>query len=165
MAKPELERPVAPPVLDRLLDDERGVAGERGLTRAESVRATMDAVRRDLELLLNTRRVGTPAPAELPEVAQSVYYYGMPDITSMSRDSPDTRLKLARQVEEAIAAFEPRLEAVKVSVVPNDQLKFGELRFTIEAVLRLDPSPERVTFDTVLEAGRGEVSVTGSANA
>ncbi|HXI21927.1 MAG TPA: type VI secretion system baseplate subunit TssE [Gemmatimonadales bacterium] len=164
MAKPELERPVALPVLDRLLDDERGVAGERALSRAESVRATMDAVRRDLELLLNTRRVGEPS-AELPEVATSVQYYGMPDITSMSRDSPDTRVKLARQVEEAIAAFEPRLEAVKVSVVPTDELKFGELRFTIEAVLRLDPSPERVMFDTVLEAGRGEVTVTGGGNA
>jgi type VI secretion system protein ImpF len=165
MAKRELERAVALPVLDRLIDEAPGTVAERALTRAESVRATMDAVRRDLELLLNTRRIALPAPAELPEVSRSLFFYGLPDLTSLSRDSGDARTRLARQVEEAIAAFEPRLDQIKVSLVPTDRIRFGELRFTIEAVLRLDPGSERVTFDTLMEAGKGAVAVTGGGDA
>ena len=34
-----------------------------------------------------------------------------------------------------------------------------ELRFVLEATLLMDPNPERVVFDTVLEVTRGEYDV------
>jgi len=40
-----------------------------------------------------------------------------------------------------------------------------ELRFLIEAVLRMDPNPEPVVFDTVLEFSSGEYDVKGDARA
>lgn len=165
MAKAELERTAEPSVLDRLVDEDPGSSAERRLSRAESVRLVMDGVRRDLELLLNTRRIATPVPEDLPELATSLYFYGLPDLTSLSKDSSDVRLRLARQVEDAIAAFEPRLEGVRVTVAPGDKGQFGELRFVIEALLKLDPKPERVTFDTVMDTGRGAVAVGGSVDA
>jgi len=38
------------------------------------------------------------------------------------------------------------------------------IRFTIDGLLRMEPNPERVTFDTVLEIGSGEFSVLGDEN-
>ena len=54
---------------------------------------------RDLEWLLNTRRIVDPAPDACTEVQNSVYHFGLPDITSLSAESEAARLKLVRQVE------------------------------------------------------------------
>lgn len=164
MAKAEPERTVQQSVLDRLVDDDPSNQSEGPASRAESVRALREAVRRDLEALLNTRRTIDTAPEGLEEVAASVYHYGLPDITSMSRDAPDTPARLTRLVEEAIALFEPRLTAVKVVAVADDRGPAGELRFVIEGTLQLDPVPERISFDTVLDAQKG-LHVRGDGHA
>ncbi len=164
MAKAELERTVQQSVLDRLVDDDPTNPSERPMSRAESVRALKESLRRDLEALLNTRRTAETAPPGLDEVAQSVYHFGLPDISSMSRDSPETQARLTRLVEDAVALFEPRLTAVKVVAVPDERVQFGELRFMIEGTLLLDPVPERISFDTVLEATKG-MQVHGDVHA
>jgi len=164
MAKPELERTVQQSVIDRLVDDDPTSQAEGAMSRAESVRLLKEAVRRDLEHLLNTRRTPEAAPEGLTEVAASVYDFGLPDISSMSRDSPETQTRLTRLVEEAIALFEPRLTAVKVVAVADERTQFGELRFVIEGTLQLDPVPERISFDTVLESTRG-MQVRGDGHA
>lgn len=164
MAKAEPERTVQQSVLDRLVDHEPSNQAESPMSRAESVHALREAVRRDLEALLNTRRTSEPAPAGLTEVAASVYHFGLPDISSMSRDSPETPARLTRLVEEAITLFEPRLTAVKVLAVPDARTAMGELRFVIEGTLQLDPVPERISFDTVLDATKG-LQVRGAGNA
>jgi type VI secretion system protein ImpF len=164
MAKAEVERTVQQSVLDRLVDDDPTNPSERSISRAESVRLLKEALRRDLEALLNTRRTADVAPEGLEEVAQSVYHFGLPDISSMSRDSVETQSRLTRLVEEAIALFEPRLTGVKVSAVTDDQTRFGELRFVIEGTLQLDPVPEQISFDTVLEATKG-MQVRGDGHA
>jgi type VI secretion system protein ImpF len=164
MAKAELERTVQQSVLDRLVDDDPTSSSERPMSRAESVRALKESLRRDLEALLNTRRTAQTAPDGFEEVAQSVYHFGLPDISSMSRDSPETQARLTRLVEEAVALFEPRLTAVKVAAAPDDRVQFGELRFVIEGTLQLDPVPERISFDTVLEGAKG-MQVRGDGHA
>ncbi|HLE61860.1 MAG TPA: GPW/gp25 family protein, partial [Pyrinomonadaceae bacterium] len=60
--------------------------------------------------------------------------------------------------EEAVRRFEQRLDNVVVSVEP---VKSTEriLRFRIDAHLRIDPAPEPITFDTVLQLGNGEYTV------
>jgi type VI secretion system protein ImpF len=165
MAKAELERTAEPSVLDRLVDLDRGASSDRPVSRAESVRRVMEGVRRDIEQLLNSRRIHTAMPEGLPELASSLYFYGLPDITTAGRDAPAARNRLARQLEETIATFEPRLADVKITLLPTDRTQFGEMRFTVEAVLRMDPTPERVTFDTLLDSGRGAVAVTGGGDA
>jgi type VI secretion system protein ImpF len=164
MAK-EPERPVQQPLLDRLRDDHPELAGDPTLTRADSVRLLKDSVRRDLEDLLNTRRVGLGDPETQPELARSILYYGIPDLSSMSRDSPEVLTRLARSLEQVIAAHEPRLDNVRIALAPRDAGPLSEVRFTVEAMLRLDPSPERVAFDTVLAKGSGEVEIRGVTDA
>jgi type VI secretion system protein ImpF len=164
MAKAELERTVQQSVLDRLVDDDPSSQAESPMSRAESVRALKESLRRDLEALLNTRRTAETAPEGLDELAASVYHFGLPDISSMSRDSPETQSRLTRLVEEAVALFEPRLTAIKVVATPDDRTRFGELRFVIEGTLQLEPVPERISFDTVLEATKG-MQVRGDGHA
>lgn len=165
MAKAELERTAEPSVLDRLIDLDRGTSADRPVSRQESVRRVMDNVRRDIELLLNSRRIHAPVPEGMTELATSIYFYGLPDITSLGKDSPAARGRLARQLEETIAAHEPRLAEVKITIAESERAQFGELRFTVQAILNMDPTPERVTFDTLLDAGRGAVAVSGGSDA
>jgi type VI secretion system protein ImpF len=184
MATQQVERPVRPSVLDRLIDedpkskraerttgtftqvpapasagrtpssieqvDARSPSARRiaATARSESVRLFKAALRRDLEWLLNTRRVITPVPDECEELARSVFTYGLPDITSMSKDSRESFERLARLIQSAIEMFEPRLTEVTVHLSDGDSKLLRDAHFVIDGILNLDPMPERVTFDT-----------------
>jgi type VI secretion system protein ImpF len=162
MAKREIERTVQPSLLDRLTDDDPRTPADSRISYAESLLQFKAAVRRDLEWLLNTRRTPNPAPDHLDELPRSLYNYGVPDITSVSADSPTARSQLLLDVESTLAIFEPRLENVRISMVEQEgESRRRELRFVVEATLRLDPTPEQVVFDTVLHYSSGQVDVQG----
>jgi type VI secretion system protein ImpF len=162
MSKRNPERPVQLSVLDRLIDTEPANRQEAPLTRAQSVRALKAALRRDLEWLLNSRRCiqqpDAPEDSNL-ELTESVYNYGVPDFTSLSLNSGKDRLRLTRALEDTVAAFEPRLQGVRV--IPQATEKHRPLRFVIEGMLQIEPSPELVSFDTFMELGSGECRVKG----
>ena len=164
MSKREVEPTVQQSVLDRLLDFEPRLAGDPPLSWSDSVNRLRDAVRRDIEWLLNTRRISEPASADFPEVQASVYHFGLPDITSLSRDSSETPETLRRQIEECIRLFEPRLNSVQVIIRNRGSDARQRLHFSIQALLEMEPNPERVMFDTVLETGSGAFSVKGEAD-
>ena len=167
MTKREIERAVQPSLLDRLTDYEpRNSSSEGRVGYLESVRQFKTGLQRDLEWLLNTRRIPVTAPEELEELGKSVYHYGLPDLTSISRDSHDARDRLLRRVEDAIAIFEPRLENVSIAVVEMEgEQHRRELRFHVEGTLLMDPTPEQVIFDTVLHFASGEYEVAGAGGA
>lgn len=127
----------------------------------ESVRALKASVLRDIEWLLNTRRVIYQAGDELPELQNSVYHFGLPDITSFTTDSVTARKQLLRQVELCIEQFEPRLSNVRVSEGVTTSEGGRRVRFVVEGMLRLHPDPEPISFDTVMDAGSGRFSVSG----
>ena len=164
MAKTEIERTVQQSLLDRLIDLDPRSSVEPAMTWAQSVRQLKAALRRDLEWLLNSRRNPEPLPEQFEELRHSLYWYGLPDITSLSRDSAEQRVWLARQIEETISMFEPRLASVRVSIRETEGER-RELRFVIEGMLRMDPNPEQVVFDTVLELSSGEYQVGGTGGA
>jgi type VI secretion system protein ImpF len=165
MADSTADRTVRLSIIDRLIDDNPKLAADPPSTWAESVRRLKASVLRDLDWLLNTRRVIEPASDIYPEVQQSLYHYGLPDMTSVSRDSTAAARLLASQVEDTIRLFEPRLDAVRVLAVEQAGGERRELHFVIEALLRMDPNPERVVFDTVLETVRGEFRVESAVEA
>ena len=131
----------------------------------ESVRQLKDAVRRDIEWLFNTRRIAEPAHEALLETTESLYHYGLPDISSLSvyRGNPRERLKY--EMERALDLFEPRLEDPRVDFVEAEHDKHRAWRFVIEGRLLMDPNPERVVFDTVLEVANQEFRVSGRDDA
>jgi type VI secretion system protein ImpF len=163
MATPVSERTVRLSVLDRLLDDAPKLAADPPITWAESVRRLKVGVLRDLESLLNTRRNFEVVPEAYPEVRRSIHAFGLPDVTSVSRDSPTAVRLIVQQMEQAIRTFEPRLENVRVFLAERTPEQ-RELRFVIEAMLRMEPDPERVLFDTVLEPVHGEFRIERAAD-
>jgi type VI secretion system protein ImpF len=164
MTKREIERTVQPSLLDRLTDHEpRNTSTEARVGYHESVRQFKVGLQRDLEWLLNTRRIPVPAAEEFEELAHSLYHYGLPDLTSVSRDSHEARQRLMQRVEDVIAIYEPRLENVSISIVELEGEEHKrELRFHIEGTLLMDPTPEQVIFDTVLHFASGEYEVGGT---
>ncbi len=150
-----------PSVLDRLLDDALDVEHEPLPDRFQNLRQVKRAVTRDLEALLNTRReVWAELPPEFTELRRSLVTYGLPDFTAFSLLNPHDRNRIRRAVEQAIATFEPRLSRVRVTLEAPRQHE-PTLRFHIEALLRVEPAPEPVTFDAMLQLHTQEYVVRG----
>jgi type VI secretion system protein ImpF len=151
-------------VLDRLIDGDPKSRTESMPTAAQSLRGMKAALRRDLEWLMNTRRVMDDPPESYKELRRSVYCYGLPDISSMSIFSTTDQNRLLKTIESAITLFEPRLTRVKVTLRPIAGA--GRMvHFVIEGLLRLDPVPEQIVFDSVLELSSGAYQIQGDAGA
>ena len=93
MARNQGDVSVTLSVLDRLIDREAGSQVEAPLSRSQSVRLMKSAVRRDLEWLLNTRRIFPEPHESLKEVNRSLYNYGLQDLSSYAIGNPMTRPK------------------------------------------------------------------------
>jgi type VI secretion system protein ImpF len=160
----ELERTVLPSLLERLTDTAPDRAGDPAPSFEASARAFREAVQRDLEWLLNSRRTIVPVPDSLGEVRASAFTYGLEDLTGQSFGTAEGRERLLHMVQEAVARFEPRLAHAQVRLVDAEwSAASPQARFTIEATLLMDPSPERVVFDTVLEVASGTYAVDAGA--
>jgi type VI secretion system protein ImpF len=154
MAKSSTPTPVRLPLIDRLFVDP-----DPPRTHSESVRRLKKSLERDLEWLLNTRRTVEELPAGATEVEKSVYWFGLEDLNSLSLSADPDRTGLLRAIEIAIATFEPRLTSVKISLAPAREDGLPEVGFVIDGLLRLEPVPERVSFDTKLDAAAGKYHV------
>jgi type VI secretion system protein ImpF len=160
MARYDSEVRITISILDRLIDYEPEMSQEPVASRSRSLRQLKQAVRRDLEWLLNTREYTGDIPPDLKEVQHSLAVFGLPDFTSTSIKDPSNQERLRRAIEEEIILFEPRLEAVNVTLVPGNE-KERSMHFRIDAQLRVDPVSEPVTFDTVLDAGSSHFTLKG----
>ena len=155
-------------VLDRLIDLEPGSGVENPPSRAQSVRQLKSSVRRDLEWLLNTRRN--------PEI-------------------PEDRLALERVKESALCLRTSRSVVVdhgqrgrpEPSQAPGLPMPSGSsriacptsasnssilhraasagVRLRIDAMLRMDPVPEPISFDTVIDLKGGDCRMVGGDDA
>ncbi|HTW25867.1 MAG TPA: type VI secretion system baseplate subunit TssE [Acetobacteraceae bacterium] len=147
------------PLLDRLLDDAPDDPRDPPLAPAEAMAALRRAVRRDLEALLNARRRWRSWPVALGELATSPVGYGIPDFSTGGFAEPGKRERLRAEIEATIRRFEPRLAAVRVRLPDAAPRLDGTLRLRIEAMLRAEPAPEPIAFDTRLDAATAEVVV------
>jgi type VI secretion system protein ImpF len=140
-------------VLDRLM-----TVDEWPTTRAQSLRFYKDALKRDLEWLLNTRQPPIPQLASYPAAKATVINYGLPDISALGLMSASDHRTLRVAIEVCLRNFEPRLTDVHVTLQASDTVD-RRLRFHIEGNMKLDPAPEEISFDTVLELTSGEYKV------
>jgi type VI secretion system protein ImpF len=115
-------------------------------------------VRRDLEALLNTRQEALGKLSAYPEAERSLLTYGLPDVTALSGQSEGDRVRMRDIIEKAIHDFEPRLRNVSVTIGTREEAKH-QLSFRVDALLRLDPVPAPVTFDTVLQLSTQQYQV------
>jgi type VI secretion system protein ImpF len=162
MARTELDRTVRPSLFDRLTDEAPREPADRSISQAESALAYRRSVQRDVEDLLNTRRSIVPVPGGCSEVRHSVHEYGIADSTGVAVGTTEGRRRLTDEVRDALVRFEPRMTNIRVTLVETTQLGAQQVRFSILATLLMDPSPEQVVFDTVLEVSRGTFDVTST---
>jgi type VI secretion system protein ImpF len=165
MARSLGETTITLSVLDRLIDLEPANRMENPLSRSQSVRMLKSAVRRDLEWLLNTRRICDPPDEGLKELNRSSYVYGLPDLSSLTMLAAGDRNRLTRQILATINQFEPRLANVRLVMVETPDSAKKDVHLRVEAMLRMDPVPEPITFDTVIELKSGNCHLTGGDDA
>lgn len=164
MSRAQGEVTVTLSVLDRLIDLEPNSLVEAPPSRAQSVRMLKSAARRDLEWLLNTRSFRDP-DVSLKETNRSLYVYGLPDFSTYTMASAADQTKLLRHLLAAIKLFEPRLANVRIVPLENPTVGVQRFRLRIEGMLLMDPAPEPVSFDTLIELRSGACRITGDANA
>lgn len=151
------------PFLDRLTthtEAEKNTPEER----LPGVRKLKKKLGRDLEWLFNTR-ANRDVPSEYREVVTSVMNYGLPDVSNLSMANVRDRQRLEKAIEQAIVHFEPRLTGVQVRLVADGGEGGKRVRFHIDAMLRLEPMPERIAFDTDLDVLSGQYEVKGDGSA
>lgn len=158
MSRLDLEARVTPSVLDRLIDLDPGFSQEPPKFRSTSVVEFKQSVRRDLEWLLNTRCHIEALDDKLEETPRSVAFYGLPDFTGVSVKSHIEQKRMADAIRTAIEIFEPRFLNPKVTLETVENVD-RQLKFRIEATLDIEPTPEPVVFDSILEPGASGFTV------
>lgn len=157
MAHIDPQQGLMPSILDRLIDPgSAGTEAQRGYNLSQM----MEAVRKDLEELLNTRQTLGPLAQHRERVRSSILGYGLPEITSLAASTPQQRQEIANAVAATVARYEPRLRDIRVTPLDAEVGKHTNLRFRIDARLTVEPGPE-VAFDTVT-AETGQCSVQHS---
>ncbi|MBE0564831.1 MAG: type VI secretion system baseplate subunit TssE [Krumholzibacteria bacterium] len=121
----------------------------------------LQAVRRDIEWLLNTKRIGSYDLESLPETQESIINYGLPDFSHYSGSSPADCQRICGSIVQTLRRFEPRLapHTIRVEHVPPAERIGTQSRFRIHALLHVDPVKEPVVFDTEIEMDTGSVQV------
>ena len=155
------DRPLIPSVLDRLIDLEPHSKRETPLNRTQILQQMKESVGRDLQALLNTRCRATSWPEEYKELDRSLFAYGIPDCVGISTGSREQQETLRRMIAQAIENFEPRLMNIRVTLADTSDPTDRALRFRIDAMLKVDPAPEPVIYDSKLDATNGDFSVRG----
>lgn len=160
MTRVSPDQPLVPSLLDRLM-----VGSDRGAVSPRRRRYTMlqvkSALRRDLEDLLNTHHRGASTPADLTDLARSIFDYGIPDLTDVALSSASQIEAFRGRLESTILQFDPRFRRVQVQVERADPLDHT-LRFKIDAVVFLYPAEEELVLHSYLEPTTRRFAFTGS---
>ncbi len=164
MATIRSDQLLLPSVLDRLIDEDPQVSQEPRRSHNQLLRELKQAVRRDLENLLNTRVRGVSYSTDLAELKHSLASYGIPDLTGLSLGSPKDREEFRRTIQAVILQFEPRLKKLSVRLIDQTETMERTIRFHIEAVLQAEPAPEPIAFDSTVRLTTGSFEVKAESN-
>lgn len=138
-------------ILDRLLDQSPDLGQDAPLSLVEQVREMREAIRRDLEALLNTRRCPIAPPAALDELKDALVSYGVEGVVSANLVTDESKLRLARAIEQRIALFETRLSDVRVTILKNSAMGARALRMRIQATFRLHDGMPPISFESTID--------------
>ena len=114
--------------------------------------ALRSTVRRELAWLLNTTNLGAVVDLEpYPHVQTSVLNYGVPDLAGKAL-SNRLVLQRAKDIRNAIQAFEPRIDKSSLEVTVSEQVeKENAITFVIEADVTSAVRAIPVRFHTDVE--------------
>jgi type VI secretion system protein len=109
----------------------------------------IDSIIGHLERILNTRRGS----------AQIADDYGVPDFSDFRSGFPDAIRDLERTIRNTIQTYEPRLTAVRVKFIPQDENMLA-VSFQIVARLILEDKKDPVVFESIIDSD-GKVTIRG----
>lgn len=164
MDENETSQAILPSILDRLIDENPELSTDAPKMRVQAMRDLRNSVRRDLEAILNTRRTILDWTDDLSEIDYSVIDYGIADMSGLSVGSEGAKEEFRALIEARIRKFEPRFKSVTVKLITNSDVSDRTLRFRIDAWLDVDPAPEHVDFDSILEPVSRTFTVKGNGN-
>lgn len=156
------EARVTPSLLDRITDHAPDNRHENPLSRQQALRALKASLWRDMSALLNSKRREDEVPDDFVECGRSLLAYGLPDFSSYSLKSPTDQSRLRRVIESTIRRFEPRLEKVSVTLETMTETD-PALRFRVDAMLKVEPAPEPISFETLLQPESRQFVVVGGS--
>jgi len=151
MARPTTTQALTPSILDRLIDHEPHRQVEAPASRSQVIRELRESVRRDLEILLNTRIPCVADPKEWVADKSSVINYGIPDHSGLNLNSDEDRESFAKLIQKIILHYESRFKLVHIKVLSNDEDYDRTFRFRIDAILKVEPAVKAIVFDSSLE--------------
>lgn len=154
------EERLAPSLLDRLIDLDPDLKQDPPVTLAERPDGLRAALRRDLEMLLNTRCRPDSPPDQMRELGDSLVSLGVEDFFSSDLVTDMQRRAFAANLKMRIARFEPRLEDLTVEFLPEPSTAQRRLRLRISALYHSRPGLPRVVFETQMDPVAGRFLVT-----
>lgn len=141
---------------------ERVIASRRSASRAPiSEYELRKLVNSDLVALLNTTNFEAAEDlSSTPEVRTSILNFGFPDLTHRSIDEGGVNA-IAREIETALRAFEPRLASGSIKARRDDAVTAETLRvrFLVSAELRVYPVNVPAEFVAEVEIDSGKVRI------
>lgn len=166
-----------PTLFDKLVGDSNlgGLRGEE-VEQVETSRETMRyysvprlerfneaalraTVRRELAWLLNTIHLGAVVDLEpYPHVKTSVLNYGVPDLAGKVYTNRVVQQR-ARDIRDAIRAFEPRIEPRSLTVEQSDEQRENAVTYVINCDVRSAVRAMPVKFRTDIAADTAAVTV------
>jgi type VI secretion system protein ImpF len=147
----KLVRGASVPLFDRLSSRHADSSESRQLLSPEELQASIG---RELSRLLNTRsRLG---PAEFIEESGTTIDYGIPDVSALASGSQSDLDMIGSAVAVAVRHYEPRLNEVKVKVLPAAERNGARLH--IGGTVRIGLKPRQLSFELPLDprAGGGD---------
>jgi type VI secretion system protein ImpF len=129
------------PLLGRLFDHAPEKTHDE-MKNPVSIDMIYEDIKVNLQRILNTRRPGFLSSHLSKCLQDSVMNYGISDFSSHYFSQRNTEKELAKDIEDAIIAFEPRLSGVKVDIDHSDLEVQREIFLRIEAVIQTKPKQD-----------------------
>jgi type VI secretion system protein ImpF len=134
--------------------------GDRDRGRTADLQARLPLLDRLIDEAPETLREPQPSwPEELDELGLSPVGWGIADFSAGAFNDRRRRDQLRAEIEATIRRFDPRLANVRVSLPDTNVQIEPTLRLRIEALLLVEPAPEPIAFDTMIDAATAEVVV------
>jgi len=114
-------------------------------------RLFLDAIRRDVELFFNSRRLCIAIPESHESLVGTILDYGVPDLVGRSLASTTRRKQFLSELESLLRMHEPRFQSVKIEPIGDNDERDRSIQFRIDAVVHAEPAPESLTFSSNLE--------------
>lgn len=159
MADANDKRPVLASLLDRVTDEDPDREQEVPASGRKLERQLREAIRRDIENILNTRQRSVPLPKELTNLPGTIADYGVPDFMGQTLSADRRRKQFLRRLTDCILRQEPRFKSLEIEPIGAVDQAERSFPFRIHAVVFAEPAPESVTFDSRIEVASRSFSI------